>query len=89
MRKACVHPRIIATTLGRTEAGVNAMLSKQNIEFPILRRGNLKYDKAVVAKWREMARAGSSNRAIAEKTGVHEVIICRKFAQELHDELMY
>ncbi len=89
MRRACVDPQLIGQTLGRTEANVGNKLSKTNIEFPALRRSNLKYDKAAVARWREMKRAGSSQRSISEAEGVHEVIISRTLAKDIYGELVY
>lgn len=89
MRRACVDLQIIADTLGRTVASVRLKLSRSGIEFPPLRHGRLKYDKAAVARWRGLELAGFTRRQISELEGVHEVIISRKYAQEIYRELVY
>lgn len=89
LRRACVHPQVIGETLGRTVGSVRNKLSETGIEFPPLRRSNVKYDKVAANRWREMKRAGSSQRDIARAEGVHEVIISRTLAKDIYGELTW
>lgn len=87
-----MHPRDIARATGRSEAAVNKILSqakhRRGIEYPRLRHGNLKYDRAKVGEWRTLAKMLSETE-IGRQLGVNRAIISRKFAQEIRGELRF
>lgn len=90
MRKACVHPRLIASTLGRPQQGVEAFLSRTGIEFPPLKRPNLKWDKEAVSNWRRLMRMGLTReemRYFGVAPGTETM--SKKLAQELYGELVH
>lgn len=86
------HPKNIAEIMGCTESAINRILSiekqKRGIEYPKLRHGKLKWDKAIVAQWRVLMKQMKRSE-ISELYGVNPAVISRKFAADLHGELVW
>lgn len=87
-----MKPEEIAPLVGRTEASVSYMLSvekhKRGITYPRLRHGNLRYDKAAIQQWRNLART-SNYKEIKKKFNVHPVYVSYKFAADLRGEVVF
>lgn len=87
MRKAGVHPQIIAETLGRTKGSIELRLSQSPHEFPKLKRPDMKWDKAAVARWREKIRSGKTRIEIQIEEKVAGSTMSNRMAKDLYNEL--
>lgn len=91
LRRTGHKPAEIAEMVGRTVDAIHRLLSiekKRGIVHEPLRHGNLKWDKAIVDEWRELARSLNQGE-IAERYGVHRELIAQKFAADVHGELRW
>lgn len=85
-------PAVIAEITGRTKGAIDRILSiekSKGAEFPKLKHGNLKHDKAKAETIRNMVRTGMKYKQIQEVIHVHPGVISRTLAAEARGELKW